>query len=143
MKPRAGLVWIVLASVPAGCGGRGAYRLAPVSGKVTLNGRPLADATVEFVPAAGAPADAPLPSSVGTTGEDGRYSLVLADRDKTPGGVVGKHRVIITLGGQGGAKEGRPTFHRQLPERYNRKTELGCVVPEDGREDANFELKSP
>jgi hypothetical protein len=142
MKPRAVPVWVVLSLWVAGCGGRGGYKLAPVSGKVTLNGAPLADATVEFVPVTGEKDD-PLPSSVGTTGEDGRYSLVLANRDKTPGGVVGKHTVIITLGGKGGAKEGRPTFHKQLPERYNRKTELECVVPEDGREDANFDLKSP
>jgi hypothetical protein len=142
VTPRAGLVCVVLALPLAGCGGA-SLKTAPVSGRVMLDGRPLAQATVTFVPVAGAGDKEPLPSSVGTTGEGGRYSLVLNSGGKTNGAVLGKHTVVIILGAQGGAAaDARPTFHKQLPQRYNRKTELKCEVPPGGRDDADFDLKS-
>jgi hypothetical protein len=139
--PRAVLVCFALALLSAGCGGV-SYKTAPVSGRVTLDGRPLPNATVEFIPEVGAGEKAPPPSSVGVTDGGGRYSLVLADVRKSDGAVVGKHRVLITLGPQAAANDARPTFHRQLPEKYNRKSTLACEVPAGGRQDANFDLKS-
>jgi len=143
MMLRAGLVVVVLALLLAGCGGGSEkYKTAPVSGRVTLDSKPLADATVEFVPERGKAEKDILPSSVGVTTEDGRYSLVLETESKPTGAVVGKHKVFITLGASGSSKDSKPTFHQQLPERYNRRTELRCEVPADGRSDANFDLKS-
>jgi hypothetical protein len=141
MGPRAYLVWVVLALLPVACGGRTSYKLAPVSGRVKLDNLPLADARVEFMPTADAADDNSLPSSVGTTGEDGRFTLVLGTDGKTAGAVVGKHKVRILLG-MGSSKDVRPTFHRQLLPKYNRQTELECDVPADGRDDADFDLKS-
>jgi hypothetical protein len=141
MTPRARLFWAVLALLPAGCGSD-PYKTAPVSGRVTLDSKALANATLQFVPVDAGKDGAPLPSSVGTTDDDGRYSLVLQNPKQKPGAVVGKHRVYITLGAQGSGNETRPTFHKQLPEQYNRKSKLECEVPADGRDDANFDLKS-
>src|SRR5438132_10533557 len=76
----------------AGCGGP---TLAPVSGKVTLDDKPLAGATVGFYPLdAKSPASAP--TSSGRTNDKGEYKLqtVMTSR---PGAVVGKHRVSITV----------------------------------------------
>jgi hypothetical protein len=140
MTPRARLVWLVVALLLAGCGGR-SYKTPPVSGRITLEGKPLANAMVAFVP------DVPVgqkdrpPSSVGTTDADGRYSLSLNGDPETSGAVVGKHKVMITLGAQGPSDDAKPTFHKQLPQRYNRRTELECDVPGEGRADANFDLK--
>jgi hypothetical protein len=131
---------LLLAVLLAGCGGV-SYRTAPVSGRVTLDSKPLPGALVQFVPEGGT-ATAPLPSSVGTTDEDGRYTLVLNGGGNAPGAVVGKHKVMITLGAQGGANEAARTFHKQLPARYNRQTELVCDVPAAGRGDADFGLRS-
>jgi hypothetical protein len=39
------------------------------------------------------------------------------------------------------ADDTRPTFHKQLPQRYNRKTELEREVPAAGLE-TDFDLKS-
>jgi hypothetical protein len=139
MMPRACLAWVVLALLLAGCGG--SYKIAPVSGRVMLDGKPLANALVQFLPAEGED-KAPRPTSIGTTDAEGRYSLVLNTPQKTKGAVVGKHKVMITLGAQGSSTETTPTFHKQLPQRYNRKTELQADVPAAGREDANFDLKS-
>jgi hypothetical protein len=135
--PRLG--YAVLALLLAGCQG---LKVPPVQGRVRLDGRPLPNATVQFVPVTGAGDQVPRPSSVGTTDEEGRYSLVLDNRSKTPGAVVGKHKVIILLGARPAAGETQPTFHQQLPARYNRKTELECDVPQSGRDDANFDLRS-
>ena len=140
MTPRAGLVWAVLALALAGCGGGPSYKTAPVSGRVTVDGKPLAKASVTFVPVAGAGEKGPLPSSVGLTDADGRYSLVFNSDSKTSGAVVGKHKVMIFLGAAAGADDTKPTFHKQLPQKYNRNTELERDVPASGLE-ANFDLK--
>ena len=139
MKPRACLLCVALAVLPAGCGGGRPYKVAPVSGRVLLDGKPLAYATVQFVPVAGAASENPPPSSVGLTDQDGRYELVLTDANRTKGAVVGKHMVLISLGEEASAHDTKPTFHKQLPDRYNRKSTLECDVPPGGRDDANFD----
>ncbi len=64
---------------------------AEVSGTVRLNGKPIDQLTVEFVPdpAKGATG----PNSIGTTDAQGRFTL--ATYTNTPGAVVGQHRVVI------------------------------------------------
>jgi hypothetical protein len=140
MTPRVCLVPLAFAILSTGCGGN-SIKTSPVSGRVTVDGQPLSNALVTFLPVGGG-AGQSRPSSIGTTDENGRYTLVLNNGDKTAGAVEGKHKVSITLGAQGGSADTKPTFHRQLPERFNRKSELECVVPANGRDDANFELKS-
>ncbi len=140
MKPRACLVAALAALLPAGCEGT-SYKTAPVSGRVTLDGKPLPKATVMFIPAEGAAGKATLPSSAGLTDEAGHYSLVLNSGSKKEGAVVGKHKVVILLGA-GAADDTKPTFHKQLPQKYNRKTELERDVPPEGRGDVDFDLKS-
>jgi hypothetical protein len=131
------LVSVVLALLLAGCKGQ-SYRIAPVSGRVMLDNKPLPKASVQFVPV-----DKGLPGSAGLTDADGRYSLSLTSGSQEEGAVVGKHKVVILLGAQGGSDGGtKPILHKQLPQRYNRKTELECDVPADGRDNANFDLKS-
>jgi hypothetical protein len=125
--------------LPAGCGS--GPTPVPISGRVTLDNKPLANATLQFVPVAAAKDNTTQISSVGTTGEDGRYSLTLNTDSNAKGALVGKYKVMITLGAQSTA-DARPTFHKQLPERYNRKTELECEVPAGGRDDADFALTS-
>ncbi len=126
-----------------GCGS--GYRLAPVSGTVTLNGQPLAGADVHFQPIGSKDNPNPGPGSHGKTDAQGRYSLRVDERQA--GAVVGKHRVMIFAytpgaGGQqpdagGGKKRDR------VPLRYNEKTQLTCDVPVGGRADADFPLTAP
>jgi hypothetical protein len=129
-----------LALLLAGC--RSGPATPPVSGRVTLDGKALANATVQFVPVAAAGDRGPQPSSVGITDEAGRYSLMLDNGSKKTGAVVGKHKVMITLGARPTTSDTKPTFQKQLPAQFNRKTELECEVPAKGRDDANFDLKS-
>jgi hypothetical protein len=139
MTIRHSLIWIALAGPLTGCGG--GPKPVPVSGRVTLDNKPLANATLQFVALSRSSDNAYQVSSVGTTGDDGRYTLALNTDANAKGAVAGKYKVIITVGAPSGT-ETKHTFHKQLPERYNRKTELECDIPAQGRDDANFTLSS-
>src|SRR5262249_29795995 len=82
---------LTLAGLACGCG---SYKLAPVSGQVTLNGKPLPNAAVIFQPKRSA-TSTPGPGSYGKTDEQGRYSLRIVGQDR-PGAVVGMHQVSIS-----------------------------------------------
>ena len=82
---------LFLGLLAAGC--TGGPKLVPVTGKVTMNGKPLKNAKVDFHP------DPDMgntgPGSSGTTDENGNFTLVCSQGAK-PGAVVGHHRVIVT-----------------------------------------------
>ncbi|HJZ53797.1 MAG TPA: carboxypeptidase-like regulatory domain-containing protein [Gemmataceae bacterium] len=126
----------------AGCSG--GPDLAPVSGRITLDGKPLADATVGFYPV-GANTDV---MSTGRTNSNGEYSLKTVMKNQ-PGAVVGQHRVSITVepdltGSDLPADQlGKVARPPKLPARYQgQESELNCNVPPGGKTDANFDLKS-
>jgi uncharacterized protein (TIGR03067 family) len=104
-------------------------KLAPVVGKVTLNGQPLAKATVEFVPL-----DKGGQRAMGTTDENGDYKLTTGG--KKEGVVPGKYRVVISK------KVGGKSI---LPARYGPggKDTITFEVPRGGTDKANLDLKSP
>jgi hypothetical protein len=138
MMPRVCLVWLFPALLLAGCSGA-SYKTAPVSGQVKLDGKPVPNAQVTFVPVQDPAKKEPLPSSSGITDSDGRYTLVLNSGSKANGALVGKHKVIIVLvPNQSVSLDEKSTFHKNLPPRYNRNTVLECDVPAGGRDDANF-----
>ena len=67
-SPLRSLVVMTSLLAAAGCGG--GPTLYPITGKVSLNGEPLADAAVIFMPA-----DGSANSAQGVSGPDGSYSL--------------------------------------------------------------------
>lgn len=69
-----------------GCGSSSPY--APVSGIVTIDGEPLAEASVAFHPKAGGR------PAYGLTRADGSYELTAIERGD--GALIGEHRVTIT-----------------------------------------------
>lgn len=106
----------------AGCGGA---QFGSVSGKVTLDGEPLAGATVEFSPEGGSPA-------YGVTDEQGRYTLLFSADQK--GAAVGQHRVRIFS-----FNEGRPREKERVPVKYNRQSDLVRDVKR-GQQTFDFDL---
>jgi len=86
------LALVAAATVVSGCG----PRLVPVSGIVTLDGKPLAGAYVMFVSESEA---GPL---TGRTDPEGRYSLVTAQNQR--GAFEGDYKVCIALYEAGGGK---------------------------------------
>ena len=129
-----GLLVVILAGCSSSAG------LAPVSGKVTLDGKPLADAHVAFQPMAGSK----MPKSAGSfgvTNENGDFTLRTFD-DERPGAAVGSHRVLINLKRANTDDAPPRTPPKRLPERYNVQSELNFEVKPGGTSEANFDLKS-
>jgi hypothetical protein len=122
----------ILLLVVAGCNGQG---LAPVSGRITLDGRPLANAVVLFEPADDR--HNPGMGSTGKTDADGRYELRQIQPDRE-GAIIGRHRVSIRTAEH---REERSSPER-LPAMYNTDSKLTCDVPPVGRHDADFNLLS-
>ena len=110
-----------------GCGQSGP-ELAPVSGVVTLDGKPLAGKTVGFTP------DDGRRSSVGFTDEDGRYEMYYTAQRK--GALLTKHIVTIYT-----PEDAYPPARENVPAKYRINTELSAVV-EDANNKFDFELKS-
>jgi hypothetical protein len=112
--------------------GRGLPELGRVSGVVTLDGAPLAGATVTFMPAIeDEEAAARIASSVGMTNEQGEYSLMYVK--DVAGAAVGPHHVMISAPQPNGAEA--------LPRKYNTASELEFEV-KPGSNDAPFKLTS-
>lgn len=131
-----------------GCSGK-PYKVAKVSGRVTLDGKPLPKASITFVPMASEGNIAPGPTARDVTDDEGRYTLTI-DKD-TPGAVVHKCRIYITtvIGPVVPNDEdgGPPTLRKKMPrdkvpEKYNLKTELTFDVPREGTDTADFDLTS-
>lgn len=143
--------------LPAGlvllcCGCEGdRFPIAPVSGQVLLNGKPLGGAHVLFQPVrSGAEIDVG-PESVGQTDGDGRFTLTTIEPERD-GAMIGKHRVSVTIieeenrYGGGGESDGagnraRPKY--TLPERYRLGTELQVEVTPKGTDHLELALTSP
>lgn len=115
-----------------GCGGPS--NVGGVEGVVTLDGKPLPNAMVQFQPETGRP-------SVGMTDAEGRYQLqYTAD---AAGAALGRHTVCISTGGKRmNAETGEIKVYPELvPAKYNTNTELTVEVKPGGNE-LNFELVS-
>jgi hypothetical protein len=114
--------------VAIGCTGSPSF--APVSGKVTREGKPLADASVGFQPNASLN---PGSGSYGRTDADGRYELKVVTTDE-PGAVVGPHKVFVTPGGKvRDSKDDRALgYAKPIPFQF--------VVPPEGSTTADFDI---
>jgi len=138
--------WVILLALLPIFGCNRDYKVAPVSGRVTLDGKPLAKAHVHFAPIASDGKIAPGPTSQGETDADGRFTLTLDSEGRKSGAVVGSHKVyIITVDTQAGPSEmpdagAKPKRREILPERYNQDTKLTFDVPPGGTTAANFDL---
>jgi hypothetical protein len=142
--PRAALILalslLLLSSVGCGPG----YKLAPVSGKVTMDNKPLVGAEVSFYPV-NAGKDAPYAS--GKTDEQGNFKLeTFHGKSTAAGAVVGENKVSISLIKLNSEKKNVMATLRgnpeTLPARYNADSTLSFTVPADGSKDANFKLTS-
>jgi hypothetical protein len=89
------------------CGCSRGLPMGQVDGTVRLDGAPIADAMVTFIPA-----DRKLPQSTGFTDSDGHFQLRCSNG--TIGAAVGEHRVIVIDGARAPSGKGRDDD--ELPE---------------------------
>lgn len=142
--PRHVLAIVVTIAI-SGCGGSDGNELprAAVSGSVTLNGKPLQEGVIRFVPIEGTSGPK---TSVSIT--EGRFS---ADADQGP--VVGKHRIEIQSTDDGGYAMDDETVIQKLresgirridvvriPPQYNSHSTLTETVSAEGPNEFTFEL---
>ncbi len=143
---------VTIAVSMAGCG-RESFKLAPVSGSVAFEGKPLAKVHVTFMPLSSDENPNPGPGSRALTDSEGRFVMTTTTGRK--GAVVGKHRVAIEAE-QGGAASNAEqsdgaesedvmrkrveTSLNAIPARYNHQSTLSIDVPSEGLTDAHFEL---
>lgn len=125
-----------------GCGNS---KIAPVSGRVTMDGKPLVNAMIIFEPISDDPN--PGPGSKARTDSDGRFTLEQLSGDKI-GAMVGKHRVMITAY-DGDADEipssgsdMKPFRKKIVGDEYNVNSNLTFEVPPGGSSEANFNLSA-
>lgn len=128
-----------LALALAGCGGP-----VPVAGKVTLNGKPVAGATVVFIPEGGGP------EAGAQTDEEGNFLLTTT---KTEGTIPGAYRVTVSKKDwPPGEKAPDPTkmtfasvlrMRETVPLKYTiqDKTPLRITVPKGGTKDVQLALE--
>jgi hypothetical protein len=87
------LVFLIAALLSAGCG---KTHMAPVTGRVMFNGKPVAEAAVTFDPVPRSEDDqTPGKPATGFTDAEGYY--VLSTYKAEDGALVGEHRVSVTL----------------------------------------------
>ncbi len=157
LKLSAGLLAVVMSACGDGSSGP---ELAPVTGVVTLDGKPVDGATVVFSPKGEAP------MSMAITGMDGKFELKTGSG--RPGAAVGDHGVGVILslttggsppptsddglapllpseaaGGQAVAKHVPPRTVWMVPEKYSKPESSGltATVPSGGLADYKLELK--
>lgn len=102
--------------------------VAPVTGTVTLNGEPLAGASVIFQSESGH-------SAMGTTDSSGSYQLTAPGNQK--GAVIGLNKVKINSKLDGPPD---PNWKDPIPARYNSASELSAQV-NPGKNSFDFALE--
>jgi len=126
------------------CGCKESPHIAPVSGTITYEGKPLEGATITTQPVAKEGSKDPGPGSFGRTDAKGRYTLELVEPARR-GAVIGMHHVTITRfsspksAGDAWSGDAFRGGDRGWPERYTNGS-LTLDVPERGRDDADFQL---
>jgi len=141
MKAEYFLPVVVAVLVTAvGCGEE-RFKIVPVSGVVTIDGEPIAEAYVNFQPQTTGEDGLAGMGSFGRTDSAGRYELMTIKRE--PGAVVSSHRVKIQTQLSKDASDGSRKIvvrKEMLPTRYHSESELTFEVPLGGTDQANFEL---
>ncbi len=131
---QAAIMSLFLISLVPGCGD--GNNLASVEGTVTLDGKPLPNATVVFVNSQSRP-------SAARTNEQGFYRLSYSDREF--GAVPGKNIVrISTAQGVGLNEDGSSIagVKESIPMKYNVQSTLSYDVQPKVKNVANWELDS-
>ena len=120
--------------------------LAPVSGTVTLDGEPLADAIVSFVPQRKESGETAGPSSVAVTDGKGHFKLKSREDDSL-GAVVGHHRVSVSTYvarpvNLAKSDEVEVISEERVPKQYNARSTLSFEVKSGVSNEANWDLST-
>lgn len=129
--------WLMIPAVlgplfNAGCSSSGGPELARVTGSIKLDGTPLPEASVTFVPESGRP-------SFGVTDSDGRFDLMYTN-DKR-GAMPGEHTIRVSTHHPGDQESGTRAQPERIPASYNTASTLKKRV-EPGSNDIEILIAS-
>jgi len=123
---------LVLSSL-LGCGGT--EGLAPVSGRLTVNGKPVEGIEIRFTPLD----KEKVRPSTGICDADGNYTLMYTRTEK--GATIGKNRVTIL---QPMSLDGKPDYSvLRVPPKYGEESELEYTVEPGTNSGVDFDLDVP
>lgn len=137
-------VFALLLIAASGCNNK----FVPVSGVITLDGKPYGKAAISFQPIGTQDNPYPGRGSSAYTDDNGRYELI---SDENKGAVVGKHLIRITTraraleGDPGvGTPDGAPVLRpvEPIPAEWHSHSEKKFDVPPGGTDKANFDIVS-
>ena len=131
------LLLLAISTLAIGACSHAPKGIAPVSGRVRLDGKPLAGAVITFQPVRGTATADSAGGSFGHTDAEGRFTLRLVEPD-VPGAAVGRHTVTITTAAIGPSDESRPSGER-VPVSWRDGSQT-FDVPAEGTSAANFDL---
>ncbi len=140
------LVVAALSALVAGCD-KGP-KFVPVSGVISLDGKPYGQAAISFQPIGTSANPNPGRGSSAYTDDNGRYVLISDEKD---GAVVGKHLIRITtrarklegdpgIGTPDGAQVLRPV--EPIPAEWHSESQKEFEVPPGGTDKADFQITS-
>jgi len=122
-----------------GCSGRPKNVARKVSGKVTLGGQPLPNASVTFTPSDGSP-------SFGLTDAEGKYNLVWGQQrgKRIEGAQIGEHSVTISTFqfGDPSAKPAKAEVPEKVPFKYREGPDRLKATVKAGANEIDFPLES-
>jgi hypothetical protein len=127
-------VQAVLLAAVWGCNNGDTPPLGQVSGKVTLDGKPIEGAFLQFEPV-----DNGLPTAFGRTDKEGRYELWYSRGNR--GASLGAALVRIRAFQDSNPDTGEKARPEVIPAKYNVRTDLKVDVTR-GSQTHDFELKS-
>jgi hypothetical protein len=146
MRLISGGLCALISLVALGCGGSGP-KYVPVSGVVTLDGKPYGDGVVVFLPKATKDNPNPGRSSAGETDANGHF--VLKTDELKNGAVPGMHRVTVQTRGNvmqfdpaTGSPDTAPANVKRdaIPAEWNTMSDKEFEVPPGGTDKANFDI---
>ncbi|QDT69278.1 hypothetical protein MalM25_22140 [Planctomycetes bacterium MalM25] len=124
------------------------FEFAEVQGSVTLDGQPVPEAKVVYMPVASNDDGEAGPYSQGVTDAEGRYTLKSVEPSPHKGAVVGQHKIVVSTKRAHldpdkldvEIIDSPETIPRQYT--YYKRTPLTFEVPSGGTEIADFQLTS-
>lgn len=136
----------VLSAILAAAGCGSGLNTVPVSGSVSLDGKPTPGLLVRFEPLEVDSSAEGWTDSTGITDAEGNF--ILTTPDGQVGALPGKHMVSVTtanLGGEidpttEGAEVPTESLKEPIPAQYNLQSTLTIVVPPGGTKGAHFKL---
>ncbi|QDS95851.1 hypothetical protein FF011L_46520 [Roseimaritima multifibrata] len=127
-----------LCTLAVGCGP--SYTTVPVSGTVTVNGKPAANVWLQFELIENG---VNAPRSTATTDDSGKFTLSLATEDGGVGAVPGEH--VVRLAPKGEDNEAMEGPEADAPRKMRLPEEatggkIKFTIPEEGTDSANFDF---